>query len=189
MKDYFYRPPINKLSLTFLERSLESAYRISYQEEVCVCVCVVVRAYFVHVSLCVMDVHAYLCVGLFTTLSMNELKVIVFSLKTSVFFNSSRPAVSTCICVCLCFPKSVSCLGSLVALRCDQSGHHCGKEKSLQDPLSTVVLVCDALCWCNLRRASALRAANVATSYNSLFTDLGKGIYLSKDLLKLLNYH
>ncbi|XP_019113588.2 adenylate cyclase type 9 [Larimichthys crocea] len=34
MKDYFYRPPINKLSLTFLEKSLESAYRISYQEEV-----------------------------------------------------------------------------------------------------------------------------------------------------------
>ncbi|CAL9693323.1 unnamed protein product [Knipowitschia caucasica] len=34
MKDYFYKPPINKLSLTFLERSLESAYRISYQEEV-----------------------------------------------------------------------------------------------------------------------------------------------------------
>ncbi|XP_010786418.1 adenylate cyclase type 9 [Notothenia coriiceps] len=34
MKDYFYRPPINKLSLTFLESSLESAYRISYQEEV-----------------------------------------------------------------------------------------------------------------------------------------------------------
>uniref|UniRef100_A0A3Q0SJ04 adenylate cyclase n=1 Tax=Amphilophus citrinellus TaxID=61819 RepID=A0A3Q0SJ04_AMPCI len=36
MKDYFYKPPINKLSLTFLEKSLESAYRISYQEEVCV---------------------------------------------------------------------------------------------------------------------------------------------------------
>lgn len=35
MKDYFYKPPINKLSLTFLERNLESAYRISYQEEVC----------------------------------------------------------------------------------------------------------------------------------------------------------
>ncbi|KAM7386892.1 hypothetical protein PAMA_009492 [Pampus argenteus] len=34
MKDYFYRPPINKLSLTFLERTLESAYRISFQEEV-----------------------------------------------------------------------------------------------------------------------------------------------------------
>ncbi|KAM6904961.1 adenylate cyclase type 9 [Xenentodon cancila] len=34
MKDYFYKPPLNKLSLTFLERSLESAYRISYQEEV-----------------------------------------------------------------------------------------------------------------------------------------------------------
>ncbi|KAM3597694.1 uncharacterized protein V6R79_008119 [Siganus canaliculatus] len=34
MKDYFYNPPINKLSLTFLEKSLESAYRISYQEEV-----------------------------------------------------------------------------------------------------------------------------------------------------------
>ncbi|XP_055079625.1 adenylate cyclase type 9-like [Periophthalmus magnuspinnatus] len=34
MKDYFYKPPINKLSLTFLEQSLESAYRISYQEEV-----------------------------------------------------------------------------------------------------------------------------------------------------------
>ncbi|XP_069558920.1 adenylate cyclase type 9-like isoform X1 [Brachyistius frenatus] len=34
MKDYFYKPPINKLSLTFLERSLESAYRKSYQEEV-----------------------------------------------------------------------------------------------------------------------------------------------------------
>ncbi|KAF3700176.1 Adenylate cyclase type 9 [Channa argus] len=34
MKDYFYKPPINKLSLTFLEISLESAYRISYQEEV-----------------------------------------------------------------------------------------------------------------------------------------------------------
>lgn len=36
MKDYFYKPPLNKLSLTFLEKSLESAYRISYQEEVCV---------------------------------------------------------------------------------------------------------------------------------------------------------
>uniref|UniRef100_A0A8D3B0R5 adenylate cyclase n=1 Tax=Scophthalmus maximus TaxID=52904 RepID=A0A8D3B0R5_SCOMX len=34
MKDYFYRPPINKLCLTFLENSLESAYRISFQEEV-----------------------------------------------------------------------------------------------------------------------------------------------------------
>ncbi|XP_061605508.1 adenylate cyclase type 9-like [Phyllopteryx taeniolatus] len=34
MKDYFYRPPINKLCLTFLDESLESAYRISYQEEV-----------------------------------------------------------------------------------------------------------------------------------------------------------
>lgn len=34
MKDYFYKPPINKLSITFLEQSLESAYRISYQEEV-----------------------------------------------------------------------------------------------------------------------------------------------------------
>ncbi|XP_061702714.1 adenylate cyclase type 9-like isoform X2 [Syngnathoides biaculeatus] len=34
MKDYFYRPPINKLCLTFLDESLESAYQISYQEEV-----------------------------------------------------------------------------------------------------------------------------------------------------------
>ncbi|KAM3863898.1 adenylate cyclase type 9 [Diretmus argenteus] len=34
MKDYFYKPPINKLSHTFLEKSLESAYRTSYQEEV-----------------------------------------------------------------------------------------------------------------------------------------------------------
>lgn len=34
MKDYFYKPPINKLSVTFLEKSLESAYRISYQEEI-----------------------------------------------------------------------------------------------------------------------------------------------------------
>uniref|UniRef100_A0A665VB26 adenylate cyclase n=1 Tax=Echeneis naucrates TaxID=173247 RepID=A0A665VB26_ECHNA len=34
MKDYFYKPPLNKLSLTFLEKSLESTYRISYQEEV-----------------------------------------------------------------------------------------------------------------------------------------------------------
>uniref|UniRef100_A0A8P4G0R5 adenylate cyclase n=1 Tax=Dicentrarchus labrax TaxID=13489 RepID=A0A8P4G0R5_DICLA len=41
MKDYFYKPPINKLSLTFLEQSLESAYRISYQEEVCICVSMV----------------------------------------------------------------------------------------------------------------------------------------------------
>ncbi|XP_029596039.1 adenylate cyclase type 9 [Salmo trutta] len=34
MKDYFFKPPINKLSLNFLERPLETAYRISYQEEV-----------------------------------------------------------------------------------------------------------------------------------------------------------
>ncbi|XP_030638720.1 adenylate cyclase type 9 [Chanos chanos] len=34
MKDYFFKPPINKLSLNFLEKSLESAYRCSYQEEV-----------------------------------------------------------------------------------------------------------------------------------------------------------
>ncbi|KPP78402.1 hypothetical protein Z043_102098 [Scleropages formosus] len=34
MKDYFFKPPINRLSLSFLEKSLESAYRTSYQEEV-----------------------------------------------------------------------------------------------------------------------------------------------------------
>lgn len=34
MKDYFFKPPINKISLNFLERSLEKAYRSSYQEEV-----------------------------------------------------------------------------------------------------------------------------------------------------------
>ncbi|XP_056143740.1 LOW QUALITY PROTEIN: adenylate cyclase type 9-like [Lampris incognitus] len=34
MKDYFDKPPINKMSHTFLDRTLESAYRTSYQEEV-----------------------------------------------------------------------------------------------------------------------------------------------------------
>ncbi|XP_050950475.1 adenylate cyclase type 9 [Labeo rohita] len=34
MKDYFFKPPINKLSLNFLEESLESAYRTSYHEQV-----------------------------------------------------------------------------------------------------------------------------------------------------------
>ncbi|XP_029914317.1 adenylate cyclase type 9 isoform X2 [Myripristis murdjan] len=34
MKDYFFKPPINKISLNFLERPLEMAYRTSYQEEV-----------------------------------------------------------------------------------------------------------------------------------------------------------
>ncbi|XP_067114921.1 LOW QUALITY PROTEIN: adenylate cyclase type 9 [Osmerus mordax] len=34
MKDYFFKPPINKISLNFLERPLETAYRVSYQEEV-----------------------------------------------------------------------------------------------------------------------------------------------------------
>ncbi|XP_060715012.1 adenylate cyclase type 9 [Tachysurus vachellii] len=34
MKDYFFKPPINKLSLNFLEKSLESAYRKNYQQEV-----------------------------------------------------------------------------------------------------------------------------------------------------------
>ncbi|KAI1884443.1 hypothetical protein AGOR_G00226450 [Albula goreensis] len=34
MKDYFFKPPINKLGLNFLEKPLESAYRRSYQEEV-----------------------------------------------------------------------------------------------------------------------------------------------------------
>ncbi|XP_034043720.1 adenylate cyclase type 9 isoform X2 [Thalassophryne amazonica] len=34
MKDYFFKPPINKISLNFLERPLEKAYRSSYQEEV-----------------------------------------------------------------------------------------------------------------------------------------------------------
>ncbi|XP_048868796.1 adenylate cyclase type 9-like [Brienomyrus brachyistius] len=41
MKEYFFKPPINKLNLNFLEPSLESAYRSSYQKEVetqaCVC--------------------------------------------------------------------------------------------------------------------------------------------------------
>ncbi|MBN3281783.1 ADCY9 cyclase, partial [Polyodon spathula] len=35
MKDYFFKPPINKLSLNFLEKDLEMTYRISYQKEVC----------------------------------------------------------------------------------------------------------------------------------------------------------
>ncbi|XP_017314338.1 adenylate cyclase type 9 [Ictalurus punctatus] len=34
MKDYFFKPPINKVSLNFLEKSLESAYRKNYQQEV-----------------------------------------------------------------------------------------------------------------------------------------------------------
>ncbi|XP_072527079.1 adenylate cyclase type 9 [Salminus brasiliensis] len=34
MKDYFFKPPINKLSLNFLEKSLETAYRTSYQQAV-----------------------------------------------------------------------------------------------------------------------------------------------------------
>lgn len=34
MKDYFFKPPINKISLNFLERNLEKAYRSSYKEEV-----------------------------------------------------------------------------------------------------------------------------------------------------------
>ncbi|XP_034441242.1 adenylate cyclase type 9 isoform X1 [Hippoglossus hippoglossus] len=34
MKDYFFKPPINKISLNFLERTLEKAYRSSYKEEV-----------------------------------------------------------------------------------------------------------------------------------------------------------
>ncbi|XP_016517977.1 adenylate cyclase type 9-like isoform X2 [Poecilia formosa] len=34
MEDYFFKPPINKLSLNFLERPLEKAYRSSYKEEV-----------------------------------------------------------------------------------------------------------------------------------------------------------
>uniref|UniRef100_A0A8B9GMG7 Adenylate cyclase type 9 n=1 Tax=Amazona collaria TaxID=241587 RepID=A0A8B9GMG7_9PSIT len=34
MKDYFFKPPINKLSLNFLDQGLEMTYRTSYQEEV-----------------------------------------------------------------------------------------------------------------------------------------------------------
>lgn len=34
MKDYFFKPPINKISLNFLESPLEKAYRSSYKEEV-----------------------------------------------------------------------------------------------------------------------------------------------------------
>uniref|UniRef100_A0A3B4BHY4 adenylate cyclase n=1 Tax=Periophthalmus magnuspinnatus TaxID=409849 RepID=A0A3B4BHY4_9GOBI len=34
MKDYFFKPPINKISLNFLEKPLETAYRSSYQKEV-----------------------------------------------------------------------------------------------------------------------------------------------------------
>nr|XP_005990723.1 PREDICTED: adenylate cyclase type 9 isoform X1 [Latimeria chalumnae] len=34
MKDYFFKPPINKLSMHFLDKELEEEYRASYQEEV-----------------------------------------------------------------------------------------------------------------------------------------------------------
>ncbi|KAM4697986.1 adenylate cyclase type 9 [Rhinophrynus dorsalis] len=34
MKDYFFKPPINRLSLNFLDKELETSYRASYQEEV-----------------------------------------------------------------------------------------------------------------------------------------------------------
>ncbi|XP_061455584.1 adenylate cyclase type 9 isoform X2 [Rhineura floridana] len=34
MKDYFFNPPINNLSLNFLDQDLEMSYRSSYQEEV-----------------------------------------------------------------------------------------------------------------------------------------------------------
>ncbi|NWS63010.1 ADCY9 cyclase, partial [Chunga burmeisteri] len=34
MKDYFFKPPINKLSLNFLDQDLEMTYRTSYQKEV-----------------------------------------------------------------------------------------------------------------------------------------------------------
>ncbi|XP_053551249.1 adenylate cyclase type 9 [Bombina bombina] len=34
MKDYFFKPPINRLSLNFLDTELETSYRASYQQEV-----------------------------------------------------------------------------------------------------------------------------------------------------------
>ncbi|XP_053327307.1 adenylate cyclase type 9 [Spea bombifrons] len=34
MKDYFFKPPINRFSLNFLDKELETSYRASYQEEV-----------------------------------------------------------------------------------------------------------------------------------------------------------
>ncbi|XP_004604427.1 adenylate cyclase type 9 [Sorex araneus] len=34
MKDYFFKPPINQFSLSFLDQELERAYRTSYQQEV-----------------------------------------------------------------------------------------------------------------------------------------------------------
>ncbi|XP_019744737.1 adenylate cyclase type 9 isoform X2 [Hippocampus comes] len=34
MKDYFFKPPINKISLNFLDQPLETAYRSSYKDEV-----------------------------------------------------------------------------------------------------------------------------------------------------------
>ncbi|XP_043945269.1 adenylate cyclase type 9 [Protopterus annectens] len=34
MKDYFFNPPINKLSLKFMDSELETSYRASYQQEV-----------------------------------------------------------------------------------------------------------------------------------------------------------
>ncbi|KAM4025068.1 adenylate cyclase type 9 [Anomaloglossus baeobatrachus] len=34
MKDYFFKPPINRLSLNFQDKELEMSYRASYQEEV-----------------------------------------------------------------------------------------------------------------------------------------------------------
>ncbi|KAM4631619.1 adenylate cyclase type 9 isoform 2-T2 [Discoglossus pictus] len=34
MKDYFFKPPINRLSLNFLDKELETSYRASYHEEV-----------------------------------------------------------------------------------------------------------------------------------------------------------
>lgn len=33
MKDYFFKPPINNFSHAFIDKSLESAYRTSYQDE------------------------------------------------------------------------------------------------------------------------------------------------------------
>lgn len=51
MKDYFYKPPINQLSLTFLDKSLESAYRISYQEEVCIVFSVIYRNVSFHLKI------------------------------------------------------------------------------------------------------------------------------------------
>ncbi|XP_051978370.1 adenylate cyclase type 9-like [Xyrauchen texanus] len=197
MKDYFFKPPINKLSLNFLEKPLETAYRTSYQEEVvnhvpvrtfaspvfsslldvllsCAVFLALTIACFLY-PFVTMEIPRATTLGLVITAALLELVSLIMSIRMTFCFDEQNCTRSLLKLVSGWLPRHV--IGAvLVSLPAVSVFSHL--SFSLQLPIQVTMFLCCALIiaiiqYCNFCQLSFWMRSALATVVGlSLLTQL-----------------